>query len=91
MARAVRLAVAESHDFGLVTDPGRADHFLLLQINDLDTDRLGSVAGVLELHEPAGGRIYDEGFSIDEVFNEELTAAVFETLLSELSSWLERR
>ncbi len=91
VSRAVRLAISESHDFGLVTDASRADHFLVLQINDIDTDRLGSVGGVLEVHEPGGDRIYDEGFSIEEVFNDELTAAAFADLLSEFATWLERR
>ena len=65
--------------------------FLVLQINDVDPDRLGSVGGVLELHEPGAERIYDEGFSIDEVFNDELTAAAFADLLSDFATWLERR
>jgi hypothetical protein len=89
VSRAVHLAISESHDFGLVTDASRADRFLVLQINDID--RLGSVSGVLEIHEPGGDRVYEQGFSIDEVFNEDMTAAVFDGLLSDLAIWLERR
>jgi len=60
---------------------GRREPKLSAQV---ETVKLGRI-------QPGGGRIYDEGFSIDDVFNEELSVAVFETLLAELSNWLERR
>ena len=89
--RGIRRAISESAAFGLVTQPGAADYYLRLQISSVDTEGKPRVRGSLELHETSGGRLYDDGFTLQDVFDDVTTGRVLSGKLRELATWLDRR
>jgi Ca-activated chloride channel family protein len=88
--RAIRLAVSESHAFGLVTQPQTADYYLRLQVSSVETDVKPRVKGALELLRTSGDRLYDDGFTLQDVFDDVTTGRVLSGKLRELADWLER-
>jgi tetratricopeptide (TPR) repeat protein len=89
--RAIRLAVSESHEFGLVTQPPLADFYFRLQVNSVETDVKPRVRGALELLETSGERLYDDGFTLQDVFDDVTTGRVLSGKLRELAIWLDQR
>jgi Ca-activated chloride channel family protein len=89
--RAIRFAVSESRAFGLVTQPQTADYYLRLQVNSVETDVIPRVKGALELLETSGERLYDDGFTVQDVFDDVTTDRVLSGKLRELATWLDRR
>jgi tetratricopeptide (TPR) repeat protein len=89
--RGIRLAISESTTFGLVTQPQLADYYLRLQINSVETEGRPRAGGALELLQTSGERLYDDGFTLQDVFDEVTTGRVLSGKLRELTTWLDRR
>lgn len=89
--RAIRLAISDSPEFGLITHAQLADYYLRLQVSSVETEGRGRVKGSLELHATAGGRLYDDGFTIQDVFEDVTTGRVLSGKLRDLAGWLDRR
>jgi VWFA-related protein len=89
--RGIRRAISESDAFGLVPEPQLADYYLRLQVNSVDTDEKPSASGSLELVQDSGDRLYDDGFTLRDVFDDVTTGRVLSGKLRELAAWMERR
>lgn len=89
--RGIRLAISESTAFGLVTQPQLADYYLRLQVNSVETEGRPRAGGALELLQPSGDRLYDDGFTLQDVFDDVTTGRVLSGKLRELATWLDRR
>jgi hypothetical protein len=89
--RGIRHAISESKAFGLVTEPQLADYYLRLQVNSVETDEKPRASGSLELLRTSGDRLYDDGFSLQDVFDDVTTGRVLSGKLRELSAWMDRR
>jgi len=89
--RGIRLAISESAAFGLVTQPQMADYYLRLQINSVETEGRPRAGGALELLKTSGEKLYDDGFALQDVFDDVTTGRVLSGKLRELATWLDRR
>jgi len=89
--RGIRRAISESAAFGLVTQPQAANYYLRLQISSVETEGKPRVKGSLELLETSGGRLYDDGFTLQDVFDDVATGRVLSGKLRELAAWMNRR